>query len=100
MLPRVTKFRVAGLVHTGLYEFDAAWAYVPLPSAQRLFGQEGVNLLEVRLADMYAVHAGAAAIRSALGDDILTNDWIAMNGSLFPRCGWRRSPSPSPSASS
>src|SRR5262245_30968428 len=40
MLPRVTKFRVAGLVHTGLYEFDAAWAYVPLPAAQRLFGQE------------------------------------------------------------
>jgi lipoprotein-releasing system permease protein len=83
MLPRVTKFRVAGLVHTGLYEFDAAWAYVPLPAAQRLFGQDGVNLVEVRLQDMYAVHRGSDAIRQALGDDVLTNDWIAMNQSLF-----------------
>jgi lipoprotein-releasing system permease protein len=26
MLPRVTKFRVAGTVHSGLYEFDSQWA--------------------------------------------------------------------------
>ena len=83
MLPRVTKFRVAGLVHTGLYEFDAAWAYVPLTAAQRLFGQEGVNLAEVRLTDMYAVRQAGDAIRKALGGEFLTNDWIAMNGSLF-----------------
>ncbi|HET8644910.1 MAG TPA: ABC transporter permease [Vicinamibacteria bacterium] len=83
MLPRVTKFRVAGLVHTGLYEFDAAWAYVPLPAAQRLFGQEGVNLAEVRLSDMYAVHRAGDAVRQALGEGFLTNDWIAMNQSLF-----------------
>jgi lipoprotein-releasing system permease protein len=83
MLPRVTKFKVAGLVHTGLFEFDAAWAYVPLASAQRLFGQEGVNLAEVRLSDMYAVHRAADAIRAALGEGFLTNDWISMNQSLF-----------------
>jgi lipoprotein-releasing system permease protein len=83
MLPRVTKFRVSGTVHTGLYEFDAAWAYVPLAAAQRLFGQDGVSLVEVRLADMYAVHPAADAIRRALGDDYLTNDWISMNQSLF-----------------
>ena len=28
--PRQTKLRVAGTVHTGLYEFDSSWAYVPL----------------------------------------------------------------------
>jgi lipoprotein-releasing system permease protein len=83
MLPRVSKFRVAGLVHTGLYEFDAAWAYVPLPAAQRLFGQDGVNLAEVRIADMYAVREAGDAIRRTLGEGFLTNDWIAMNGSLF-----------------
>lgn len=83
MLPRVTKFKVAGLVHTGLYEFDAGWAYVPLASAERLFGQEGVNLVEVRLADMYAVRRTGDDIRKALGDGFLTNDWIAMNQSLF-----------------
>jgi len=83
MLPRVTKFKVAGLVHTGLYEFDAGWAYVPLTAAERLFGQDGVNLVEVRLADMYAVRRTGDAIRAALGEGFLTNDWIAMNQSLF-----------------
>jgi lipoprotein-releasing system permease protein len=42
-----------------------------------------VNLAEVRLTDMYAVHPAGDAIRRALGEGFLTNDWIAMNGSLF-----------------
>lgn len=84
LLPRVTKFKVAGTVHTGLYEFDAAWAYVPLASAQRLFGEEGrASLVEVRLNDIYAVRPAAAAIQAALGEGYLTNDWIQMNQSLF-----------------
>ena len=83
MLPRVTKFKVIGLVHTGLYEFDNGWAYIPLASAARLFGQDGVNLVEVRVADMYAVRRVGDDIRRTLGEGYLTNDWIAMNQSLF-----------------
>ena len=37
MVPSIKKFRVAGTVYTGLYEFDAQWAYIPLAVAQRLF---------------------------------------------------------------
>ena len=84
LLPRVSKFRVAGTVHTGLYEFDAGWAYLPLASAQRLFTEEGrVSLVEVRVADIYAVREAGLAIRQALGEGYLLNDWIQMNGSLF-----------------
>lgn len=84
LLPRVTKFRVAGTVHTGLYEFDAGWAYLPLASAQRLFTEEGrVSLVEVRLADIYAVREAGQAIQKALGEGYVLNDWIQMNGSLF-----------------
>jgi lipoprotein-releasing system permease protein len=84
VLPRVTRFRVAGLVRTGLYEFDAGWAYVSLPAAQAFFGQEGqVTLVEVRLQDIYAVGEAAAAVGRVLGEGYLTNDWIQMNQSLF-----------------
>ena len=41
VLPRVTKFRVAGTVRTGLFEFDSAWAYMPArrrPAALRAGG--------------------------------------------------------------
>jgi lipoprotein-releasing system permease protein len=85
MLPRVTKFRVAGTVHSGLYEFDSQWAYVPLSVAQRLFtgGSDSASLVEVRLDDIYAVRAVAPHILAALGDGYLTTDWIMMNQSLF-----------------
>ena len=84
LIPRATRFRVAGTVRTGLFEFDSEWAYVPLASAQRLFGHEGrASLVEVRLADIYAVGAAAEAIQARLGPGYLTNDWIQLNQSLF-----------------
>jgi lipoprotein-releasing system permease protein len=84
VLPLVTKFQVAGTVRSGLYEFDSAWAWVPLATAQRLFGLgEAASLVEVRLADMFAVRPAAEAIRGRLGDDYVTNDWVQMNQSLF-----------------
>jgi lipoprotein-releasing system permease protein len=84
MMPRITKFRVAGTVHSGLYEFDAQWAYVPLAVAQRLFtGGDNASLVEVRIDDIYAVQAVAPRILAAVGQGYLTTDWIMMNQSLF-----------------
>jgi lipoprotein-releasing system permease protein len=83
LLPRVARVRVVGLVKTGLFEFDAGWGYLPLASAQRLFGEEASNLVEVRLDDMFAVRPMAKAIVSALGDGFVTTDWVEMNGNLF-----------------
>ena len=84
VLPRMAKFKVAGTVRSGLYEFDSAWAYVSLASAQRLFDLgDAASLVEVRLADMFAVRAAAREISARLGDDYVTNDWIQMNQSLF-----------------
>ena len=83
-MPRVTKFQVAGTVRSGLYEFDSAWAWLPLASAQRLFDLgDAASLVEVRLADMFAVQPAARGDLRALGDDYVTNDWVQMNQSLF-----------------
>ncbi len=85
MVPSMKKFRVAGTVYSGLYEFDAQWAYIPLSVAQRLFteGSDSASLVEVRLDDIYAVRAVAPHILAALGEGYLTTDWIMMNQSLF-----------------
>jgi lipoprotein-releasing system permease protein len=84
MVPRPTRFRVAGTVRTGLFEFDSEWAYIPLATAQRLFGREGqASLVEVRLDDIYAVREAGEAIKARLGNGYLTNDWIQLNQSLF-----------------
>ncbi len=84
MLPRVTKFRVAGTVNSGLYEFDSAWAYIPMAAAQRLFADgDRASLVEVRIDDIYAVREVASTMLARLGDGYLTTNWIVMNQSLF-----------------
>jgi lipoprotein-releasing system permease protein len=85
VLPQVRKVRVAGTVHSGLFEFDAEWAYVPMAFAQRLFteGADQASLVEVRLGDIYDVRRAATDIKARLGDGYATNDWIRMNQSLF-----------------
>jgi lipoprotein-releasing system permease protein len=84
-LTKTKKLRVVGMVKSGLYEFDSAWAYIPLATAQRLFdtGEDGVSLIEVRIDDMYAVQKVSPSLLAALGPGYLTNDWIRMNQSLF-----------------
>jgi lipoprotein-releasing system permease protein len=84
LLPRITRLRVAGLVRTGLYEFDYAWAYLPLGAAQRLFGEPGkVSLVEVRVEDFYRVRDAEPTILEALGEGYVITDWIETNESLF-----------------
>src|SRR6266705_5840207 len=83
-LPVMKKLRVVGTVRSGLYEFDYGWGYLPLAAAQLLFGQpDQATLVEVRLADIFAVKAAARAIVARLGEGYLTTDWIQMNESLF-----------------
>ena len=84
VLPRSVKARVAGSVRSGLYEFDSAWAYLPLSSAQKRFGEgDEVTLVEVRVDDMYAVREISRGLLAALGEGYAATDWIQMNGSLF-----------------
>jgi lipoprotein-releasing system permease protein len=84
MLPRVTKFRVAGMVHSGLYEFDSAWAYIPMTAGQRLFTEgDRASLVELRIDDIYLVREVGTAVQEKLGEGYLTTNWIVMNQSLF-----------------
>jgi lipoprotein-releasing system permease protein len=84
ILPRVARYRVAGTVRSGLYEFDAAWAYLSFSDAQRLFeAGDRASLVEVRVDDMYAVKEVERSIVQALGEGFITQDWIDMNHSLF-----------------
>ncbi len=78
------KFAVAGTVRSGLYEFDSAWAYIPLSVAQRVFDTgDRAGFVEARVVDMFRVKETAAAIVSQLGEGYVTTDWIEMNHSLF-----------------
>jgi len=84
VLPGRKKFRVAGTVRSGLFEFDSAWAYLSLAAAQRIFDQgDQASLVEARVADMFRVKEAALGIVGHLGEGYSTTDWIEMNHSLF-----------------
>ena len=85
LMPQLAKFRVAGIVKTGLYEFDSGWAWVSLLEAERLLAPSGSGsvLVEARLKNMYAVDEAEAKIAAAVGPGYVTTDWIETNRSLF-----------------
>ncbi len=77
------RLRIVGIFSLGLYEFDAAYGFVSLPTAQRLLAREKPDFIEVRVDDMYAAPSVAAEIVDRLGGTYVTQDWAQMNRSLF-----------------
>jgi lipoprotein-releasing system permease protein len=82
-MPHRRAFKVVGIFSLGLFEFDAEYALVDLPVAQRMLGPDTREFLEVRVDDMFASSEVAAEIPRRLGEDYVTQDWKTMNKSLF-----------------
>jgi lipoprotein-releasing system permease protein len=83
LMPRTRAFKVVGIFSLGLFEFDSEYALVDLPVAQRVFGKDKPDFMQVRLDDMFASREVAADIPRLLGEDYGTQDWAQMNKSLF-----------------
>jgi len=83
-VPNVMKFEVTGVFETGMYEYDNAYVFMSLASAQRLaqLGQS-VTGIEVRTASREVAPKTALAIADTLGFPYRTEDWQAQNSSLF-----------------
>jgi len=74
--------RVAGTFSLGLYEFDSTYGYVDVPVAQRLFGRDQVELIQLRVDDLDQAPEVARAIMDLSGD-YAAEDWSVMNKALF-----------------
>jgi len=83
MIPRTRRFRVAGIFKLGLYEFDSSMGFLALEQAEALRQTDQPELLELRLADVYAAPRVAAEIPDVLGTRYIAEDWADRNQSLF-----------------
>ncbi len=82
--PRVMRFRVGGISESGMYEYDATFAYVAMTEAAGLLGIEGRSTgIEVKTDDIYAAAQVAARIRTTLGYPFWAKDWMQSNRNLF-----------------
>jgi lipoprotein-releasing system permease protein len=83
-VPRVERFEVTGIVSTGMYEYDNAYAFIALDKAQNLAGLgDGVTGIEVKTADRWQAASVAPRLVAALGWPYRTVDWEEQNHSLF-----------------
>ena len=83
MIPRVRRARVAGIYALGLYEFDSAYGFITLDFAKRLMGKSTVDLIQLKVDDIYAAPAVADGIPDRLGANYVAQDWSDMNRQLF-----------------
>lgn len=84
-MPRVSNFEVVAIFKSGLWEYDAQWALLPIPAAQAFLGYSSreVSGLEFRIRDIYAAPEAADQIREMSGSGFGTNTWIELNRPLF-----------------
>jgi lipoprotein-releasing system permease protein len=82
--PKTARFRVVGVSESGMYEYDATFAYVDFDEAGRLLGMGGrATGVEVKVRDVYDAGEVAQRIRSTLGYPFWAKDWMQSNRNLF-----------------
>mgnify|MGYP003851238521 FL=1 len=84
LVPRLGRLRVVGLFSSGLYEYDSSWGYVSLDALRRLLGTEQpATVLQMKVADIYAVKEIARRVREVAGPEYTTTDWQELNQPVF-----------------
>jgi lipoprotein-releasing system permease protein len=83
LIQRPRPLRVVGVFSLGLLEFDSSSAFVSLDVAKRLLDKDQVDMIQLRVDDIYQAPQIARSITATLGAKYKTEDWAAMNKSLF-----------------
>ena len=83
VMPRQRHLRVVGQFSLGLYEFDSTYGFVSLATARRLLDQQQVQMIELRVDEIYQAPAIAEQIVARLGSQYITQTWAEMNRALF-----------------
>ena len=84
IVPKYTRFRVAGIFHSGFFDYDSGWAFTRLSDSQRLFGLGNlISVLEFKIDDIYQAGVISREIEDAAGSGFMTTNWMEQNRALF-----------------
>jgi lipoprotein-releasing system permease protein len=84
MVPKYSRFRVAGIFNSGFYDYDSSWAFTRLSDAQRLFGLgDLISVIEFKVDDIYTADQVAQQLEKAAGSGFMTTNWKEQNKALF-----------------
>lgn len=84
LVPKYQRFRVVGIMETGFYDYDNAWALIRLSDAQRLESEADiVSVIEFKVDDIYRAREIGRELEKVAGPGFQTTNWIEQNHSLF-----------------
>jgi len=83
--PRLRRFVVGGLFHSGMYQFDSSLIFVSLKDARALLADDPQveSGLEVRVYNLFDAPAIGARIAHVAGPGFTVTDWTQANAALF-----------------
>jgi lipoprotein-releasing system permease protein len=84
-VPRTKTFRVSAVFNVGMFEYDSGFVYIPIETAQRLFGTgQGVSSIELMLAEPNELAAARSAVFDQLPRDkpLRLYDWKTANAAF------------------
>jgi len=84
LVPKYMRFKVAGIFHSGFYDYDKSWSFARLADAQQLFGLGNViSVVEFKIDDLYQAAQVGRALEQAAGPGFMTTNWMEQNRALF-----------------
>jgi lipoprotein-releasing system permease protein len=83
--PRLRRFVVGGLFHSGMFQFDSSLIFASLKDARALLADDPQleSGLEVRVRNLFDAPAIAARIARLAGSGFTVTDWTQANAALF-----------------
>jgi lipoprotein-releasing system permease protein len=82
-IPRSRPFRVVGVFYSGMYEYDANYAYTSISSAQAFLSVEGITGIELKTVNVDEAPLVAERLQAAVPAGVDVLDWQELNRSLF-----------------
>jgi lipoprotein-releasing system permease protein len=84
LAPKYEQFRVAGIFHSGFYDYDSAYAFMRLADAQQLFSEPDLlSVISFKIDNIYHAPQIGAEIERAAGKGFMTTNWMEQNRQLF-----------------
>ena len=84
LVPKISKFQVAGIFDSGFYEYDASLAFISLAESQNFLNMgDAVTGVEIKVRNLYEAEKIARAVEAELGYPFWARNWMQMNKNLF-----------------
>lgn len=84
MVPKYTRFRVAGIFTSGFFDYDSSWAFARLSDAQRLFGLgDLISVIEFKIDDIFKAAEITSQLEAAAGKGFMATNYLEQNKALF-----------------